>query len=160
MYRNRVLALMWFVLVWFVLGMVNPAVAATVPADTVVKAGIGLASVHIGESYDDVTHLLGPPNENLYGFVFVYQLPNKTELNFRITDNKVVAVNIKGNARSVYTTERGVRFGMTRKQVEGIYGPPEAQAVNTFFYYSQGISFLFNDANEVYEFNVFRPNSH
>jgi len=139
-----------------VMGFIGQPVAAEpVLGDTVIQEGIGLPKLHLGESYDEVIHDLGQPTEDLYGFVFVYRLPNNAELNFRITDDKVVAVNFKGNAKTTYTTGRGAKFDMTRKQVEEIYGLPEAEAVNTLFYYRQGISFLFDDNGKLYEINVF-----
>lgn len=149
-----------FVMVFVITAACSTTTAAsTGPGNAVVQEGVGLSNLRLGESYHDVTRALGKPSEDLYGFVFVYQLPNDTELNFRVTDDKVVAVNLKGNPRTAFVTKRGARFGMTRKQVEALYGPPEAEAVHTLFYYRQGISFLFNDRGGLSELNVF-PASH
>ncbi len=151
---NRFLA---FVMLCLITGFASMAAAASAaPRDSVVQAGVGLTNLHLGETYGEVEHALGKPTEDLYGFVFVYQLPHNAELNFRVTDNKVVAINLKGNAKTAFTTELGAKFGMTRKQVEALYGPPEAQAVNTLFYYQRGISFLFNETGRMSELNVFR----
>lgn len=64
-----------------------------------------------------------------------FQTPR--QLNFRTTHNALMAVDLKGNVRTSYATERGAPFGMTYRHVVQIYGSPEAAADNQNFYYSR-----------------------
>lgn len=137
--------------------MASLASAAEKPSqDYVVKEGSGLSHLYLGMSAEEAVKVMGEPDQNLYGFVFVHNLPDGTMLSYRIADEHVASINLKGDAKSKYVTRRGARFGMLRNNVLLLYGAPDAVAVNKVFYYSQGISFFFND-NVLYEVSIVAP---
>jgi hypothetical protein len=139
----------------FLVSLCAGTVYAASPGD-VLKEGYGLPQVHLGMAIDEVTRVLGEPDQNLYGFVFVHKRPDGTQLSYRIEDNRLVSINLKGNSGSVYVTARGAEFGMSRRRIVRLYGEPEAEALNKLFYHSQGVSFFFND-DDLYEISVFPP---
>ena len=137
--------------------MASLASAAEKPSqDYEIKEGSGLSHLFLGMSAEEAVRAVGEPDQNLYGFVFVHNLPDGTMLSYRIADEYVAAINVKGDAKSKYVTRRGARFGMLRNNVILLYGAPDAVAVNKVFYYSQGISFFFND-NMLYEIGIVAP---
>ena len=132
-------------------GMVHAA-----SPDKVMKEGQGLSWVRLGMTTEEVVRGVGEPDQNLYGFVFIHKQPDGTQLSYRIDNNRLVSINLKGNSKSEYVTARGAEFGMSRRRIVRLYGEPEAEVLNKLFYYSQGISFFFND-DDLYEFSVFPP---
>ncbi len=130
--------------------------ANRLPQDYVVKEGSGLTSIDLGMTSDEALHSLGEPDHNLYGFIFVNKLPDGTVLSYRIADDHVAAINLKGDAKSKYITMRGAKLGMSRNQVILLYGKPDAEAVNKIFYHAQGISFFF-DNDVLYEMSIVPP---
>lgn len=119
--------------------------AEVAPRDYVIKEGGGLTKLFLGMTSDQAVQSLGEPDQNLYGFVFVHKLPDGTALSYRIEDEHVVAINLKGDAKSKYLTQRGAKLGMLRSSVILLYGAPEAEAVNKIFYHSLGVGFFFNN---------------
>jgi hypothetical protein len=113
-----------------------------------------MTNLFLGMTADQAIAAEGEPDQNLYGFIFVHNLPDGTVLSYRIADEHVVAINLKGNARSKYFTTRGAKFGMLRSKVILLYGVPDAEAVNKVFYHTQGVSFFFSD-DELYEISIF-----
>lgn len=142
----RVVAVSW------VLGWVGPALADEV----VVTEGKGLANVYIGQDGEAALKAMGPPSENLYGFVFLYKMPDGTKFSYRVTDKQVTGISVLGSASSTYRVAGGARFGMSRKQIEQLYGAPDSQAANKIFYPHRGVSFAFID-DKMVEFNITAP---
>lgn len=130
--------------------------ADRLPQDYVIKEGSGLTYLTLGMTSDEALHSLGEPDQNLYGFIFVNKQPDGTMLSYRIADDHVAAINLKGNAKSKYITLRGAKLGMSRNQVILMYGKPDAEAVNKVFYYTLGISFFF-DNDLLYEMSIVPP---
>lgn len=124
------------------------------PQDYVIKEGSGLADIFLGMTSDEAIRSIGEPDQNLYGFVFVRQLPDSTVLSYRIADDRIVSINFKGGTASKFITLRGAKLGMLRSKIVSLYGAPEAEAVNKLFYHSQGISFFF-DNDVLYEISIF-----
>ena len=146
----------FLVVALLLLGVVGGGPAGAVdkaPQDYVIKEGAGLTNLFLGMTSDDAIRAVGEPDQNLYDFIFVRKLPDSTVLSYRIADDRVVAINLKGDSKSKYLTLRGAKFGMLRNKVILLYGVPEAEAVNKVFYHSLGISFFFND-NILYEISV------
>ena len=136
----------------------NPAYAVDkAPQDYVIKEGSGLTNLSLGMSSDEAVRSLGEPEQNLYGFIFVRNLPDGTVLSYRIADDHVVAITLKGDAKSKYITLRGAKPGMLRNKVILLYGVPEADALNKVFYHSQGVGFFFKD-DILYEISVVPEN--
>ncbi len=127
------------------------------PQDYVIKEGSGLTHLLLGMTADEAIRAVGEPDQNLYGFIFVHKLPDGTVLSYRIADDHVVAINLKGDAKSKYVTLRGAKHGMLRSKVILLYGMPDAEAVNKIFYHSQGIGFFFND-DILYDISVVPEN--
>jgi hypothetical protein len=125
--------------------------------DYVVKEGNGLSRLSLGMTAEDAVRVMGEPDQNLYGFIFVHKLPDGTVLSYRIADDHVAAINLKGDAKSKYATPRSARFGMLRNNVILLYGVPDAEAVNKVFYHALGIGFFFND-NVLYEISIVPAN--
>ena len=123
------------------------------PQDYVIKEGSGLTNLSLGMTADEAIRSLGEPDQNLYGFIFVRKLPDGTVLSYRIEDDHVIAINLKGDAKSKYVTLRGAKLGMLRSKVILLYGVPDAEAVNKVFYHSLGIGFFFND-DLLYEISI------
>ena len=123
------------------------------PQDYVIKEGSGLTNLSLGMTSDEAQRSLGEPDQNLYGFIFVRNLPDGTVLSYRIEEDHVVAINLKGDAKSKYVTLRGVKLGMLRSKVILLYGVPDAEAVNKVFYHSRGVGFFFND-DILYEISI------
>ena len=130
--------------------------ADRLPQDYVVKEGSGLTLLDLGMTSDEALHNLGEPDQNLYGFIFVNKQPDGTMLSYRIADDHVAAINLKGNVKSKFITMRGVKLGMPRNQVILLYGAPDAAAVNKVFYHALGISFFF-DNDVLYEMSIVPP---
>ena len=107
---------------------------------------------------DEAVHAMGEPDQDLYGFIFVYKQPEGTMLSYRINEDRVVAINLKGDAKSKYITVGGAKLGMLRSKVILLYGVPDGEAVNKVFYRSQGIGFFF-DNESLYEITITPPNS-
>ena len=129
--------------------------AADVSAsDYLIKEGHGLPHVYLDMQLEEAVRATGEPDQNLYGFVFMRKLADGTQLSYRIADDLLVSLNFKGDAQSKYATARAAKFGMARSKILQLYGPPEAEAVNKIFYYSQGISFFFKN-DVLYEISVF-----
>ena len=122
--------------------------------DYLIQEGRGLPHIFLDMPLEQAIRATGEPDQNLYGFVFVRKLPDGTQLSYRIADNVLVSMNFKGDAQSRYATARAAKFGMSRSKILQLYGPPDAEAVNKVFYYSQGISFFFKD-DVLYEISVF-----
>ncbi len=119
-----------------------------------IKEGHGLPHVYLDMSLEEAIRATGEPDQNLYGFVFVRKLADGTQLSYRTADDLLVSLNFKGDGQSKYTTARAAKFGMSRSKILQLYGPPDAEAVNKIFYYSQGISFFFKD-DVLYDISVF-----
>ncbi len=126
------------------------------PQDYVIKEGSGLTNLSLGMTADEALHNMGEPDQNLYGFVFVHKLPDGTVLSYRVADDYVVAINLKGDAKSKYATLRGAKLGMLRNKVILLYGVPNAEAVNKIFYHSEGIGFFFDD-DVLYDISLVPP---
>ena len=126
------------------------------PQDYVIKEGSGLTKLSLGMTADEAVHALGEPDQNLYGFVFVHKLPDGTVLSYRIEDERVAAINLKGDAKSKYLTLGGAKLGMLRNNVILLYGPPEAEAVNKLFYHKLGVGFFFNN-DVLYDISIVPP---
>ena len=124
------------------------------PPDYVIKEGRGLSHIYLDMTLEEAIRATGEPDQNLYGFVFVRKLADGTQLSYRIADNLLVSLNFKGDAQSKYTTARAAKFGMPHSKILQLYGPPDAEAVNKVFYYSQGVSFFFKD-DGLYEISIF-----
>ncbi len=127
-----------------------------VERDYTVTAGRGLKAVYIGQEAAIAAKSLGAPRESLYGFIYLYDLPDGTKLSYRLADKRVESVSFVGGSVSRYQTGRGGKFGMTRAQIEALYGKPDAEAANKIFYNRLGIGFFFT-AGGVSEFWVFSP---
>jgi hypothetical protein len=130
--------------------------ASAMEGDYTVTAGRGLKAVYIGQEAASAAQSLGTPKEALYGFIYLYDLPDGTKLNYRLADKRIESVSFAGSSLSRYQTSRGGKFGMTRAQVEALYGKPDAEAANKIFYNRLGIGFFFK-AGSVSEFWVFPP---
>lgn len=124
--------------------------------DYTVTAGWGLESVYVGQEAAAAAKNLGAPRESLYGFIYLYDLPDGTKLSYRVADKRIESVSFTGGSLSHYHTRRGGKFGMTRSQIEALYGKPDAEAANKIFYNRLGIGFFFI-AGSVSEFWVFAP---
>ncbi len=127
--------------------------ADRLPQDYVIKEGSGLTNLDLGMTSDEAVHSLGEPDQNLYGFIFINNQPDGTVLSYRIADDHVAAINLKGDAKSKYITMRGAKLGMLRSKVILLYGVPDAEAVNKVFYHALGISFFFNN-DALYEISI------
>jgi hypothetical protein len=130
--------------------------AESAPQDYVIKEGSGLTKLFLGMTSDQAVRNLGEADQDLYGFVFVHNLPDGTALSYRIEDDHVVAINLKGDAKSKYLTQRGARLGMLRNSVILLYGTPEAVALNKIFYHSLGVGFFFNN-DVLYDISIVPP---
>ena len=130
--------------------------AEVTPPDYVIKEGSGLTKLFLGMTSDEAVRNLGEPDQNLYGFIFVHKLPDGTALSYRIEDDRVVAINLKGDAKSKYLTQRGAKLGMLRNSVILLYGAPEAEAVNKVFYHKLGVGFFFNN-DVLYDISIVPP---
>lgn len=127
--------------------------ADRLPQDYVIKEGSGLTNLDLGMTSDEAVHSLGEPDQNLYGFIFINNQPDGTVLSYRIADDHVAAINLKGDAKSKYITMRGAKLGMLRSKVILLYGVPDAEAVNKVFYHALGISFFFSN-DVLYEISI------
>lgn len=149
------------VAVWLLVGtmLAGQAWPADKPApEFVIKEGSGLTRLSLGMTSEQALRAMGEPDQDLYGFIFVHQLPDGVMLSYRISDDRVVAINIKpGGKSSRYVTRRGAKFGMLRKEVILLYGAPESEAVNKIFYAAQGISFFFTNG-VLYEIGIMPVN--
>ncbi len=130
--------------------------AGAIEGDYTVVAGRGLKVLHIGQEAASAAQNLGTPKEALYGFIYLYELPDGTKLSYRVAEKRIESVSFTGSAVSRYRTGRGGKFGMTRAQIEALYGKPDAEAANKIFYNRLGIGFFFSAGN-VSEFWVFAP---
>jgi hypothetical protein len=135
------------------------AAIANAHSANLIQEGKGTDAVYIGEPVSAVTDKLGPPSDSLYGFVYIYKLPDGTRLSYRLNDledKKIASISVAGPANSTYQTKAGARFGMKRKDIEALYGPPDAEVANKIFYNTRGIGFFFTDG-VVNEMSVFAP---
>lgn len=136
--------------------LVGAVGANALEGDYTVTAGRGLQGVYVGQEATSAAAGLGTPKEALYGFIYLYDLPDGTKLSYRVSDKHIESVSFVGSSLSRYQTVRGGKFGMTRGQIEALYGKPDAEAANKIFYHKLGIGFFFR-AGSVGEFWVFAP---
>ena len=130
--------------------------AGATDGDYTVTAGRGLKAVYVGQEAALAAQNLGTPRDALYGFIYLYDLPDGTKLSYRVVDKRIESVSFVGGSLSRYSTGRGGKFGMTRAQIEAVYGKPDAEAANKIFYNRLGIGFFFI-AGSVSEIWVFAP---
>lgn len=141
----------------FLLGSLLVASAAgAMEGDFIVIAGKGLKAIRLGQEAASAAKTLGTPKEALYGFIYLYDLPDNTKLSYRVVDKRIESISFTGTPQSSYHTDLGGKFGMTRTEIERLYGKPDAEAANKIFYNRRGIGFFFT-GDGVGEFWVFRP---
>ena len=111
----------------------------------VIYAGEGAGLLHVGAAESRVASRLGRPTHALYGYVYIYRMPDGTRVTYRTAHGRIVSINFSGGAGAQYRTERGGHFGMSQEQIVARYGLPDTQIGPNFFYNRLGIGFYFRD---------------
>ena len=128
-------------------------------SDYFITEGLGLQSVYIGQSVEQLTGALGQPVKKkkqgtFSGLViYSYQLDKQTALQVGIKKGKVQAIALAGAVSSQYTTVKGARFGMPAHEVINYYGVTPIKN-NQLLYRSQGIRFDFKN-NKLFVIRIF-----
>lgn len=98
-----------------------------------------------GMSRDDVEKLLGAPKEDENSFKHQSSYDFGVRIMYR--DDTVAGIVLEESSKGIYQTVRGIGVGMTREQIEAVYGSKYALKDQSYMYDSKSERFIESPPN-------------